>query len=126
MNLSFISSLVAPIFGVIDKAVTDKDLAQQLKHEIQSDLINNSAKELESAANIIIAEAQGGSWLQQSWRPITMLTFTALVVAHWLGFTAENLPEEQVLSLLEIVKVGLAGYVLGRSGEKIMKEYKKS
>lgn len=125
MSLSLISSLVAPIFGVIDKAVPDRDLAEKLKHEIQSDLINNRAKELESAASIIIAEAQGGSWLQNSWRPITMLTFTALVVMHWLGFTAENLPEEQVIALLEIVKVGLAGYVLGRSGEKIMKEYKK-
>ena len=125
MSLSLISSLVAPIFSVIDKAVPDRDLAEKLKHEIQSDLVNNRAKELESAANIIIAEAQGGSWLQNSWRPITMLTFTSLVVMHWLGFTAENLPEDQVIALLEIVKVGLAGYVLGRSGEKIMKEYKK-
>ena len=54
-----------------------------------------------------------------------MLTFVSLIVAHWLGFTAENIEEEEVIMLLEIVKIGLGGYVLGRSGEKIMKEYKK-
>ena len=54
-----------------------------------------------------------------------MLFFAGLVGAHWLGFTAENLTEPQVIALLNIVKVGIGGYVIGRSGEKIMKEYKK-
>jgi len=87
-------------------------------------MMKYEGKELDSAMKIIVAEAQSGSWLAQNWRPITMLTFVALIVAHWLGFTPQNMPEAQVMALLEIVKVGLGGYVLGRSGEKIAKAWK--
>lgn len=53
-----------------------------------------------------------------------MVWFAALVGAHWLGFTPENLSQESVNHLLTIVQIGIGGYVLGRSGEKIMKAYK--
>jgi hypothetical protein len=39
-----------------------------------------------------VAEAQG-SWLQRNWRSLLMVTFAGLVVAHWFGFTAQNIPE---------------------------------
>ena len=81
---------------------------------------------LSKQTDIIKAEAQGDSVLQRSWRPLTMLTFVALVVAHWLGFTAENLTEDVVLKLLSIVQVGIGGYVVGRSAEKAVKEWKRS
>ena len=69
--------------------------------------------------DVLREEIRGESWLQRNWRPVTMLTFTFLIVLHWLGFTAKNLDEQQVISLLEIVKVGLGGYVIGRSAEKV-------
>ena len=53
-----------------------------------------------------------------------MLWFAGLVGAHWLGFTPPNLPVEVVNNLLDIVQVGVGGYVLGRSGEKMVKAYK--
>ena len=53
-----------------------------------------------------------------------MLTFAGLVVAHWFGFTAPNIPESVQNSLLNIVLVGMGGYIVGRSGEKIMDKYK--
>jgi len=54
-----------------------------------------------------------------------MLWFAGLVGAHWLGFTPENLSEESIARLLDIVQVGLGGYVIGRSAEKVVKEWKK-
>ena len=119
-----INAVAAPVLSIIDKYVPDKDQANQLKVQIQSELISLDTKKLEKSAAVIIAEAQGGSWLQRSWRPVTMLTFTALIVAHWLGFTPPNLPAEQVMALLDIVKIGLGGYVLGRSAEKVAKNWK--
>ncbi len=53
-----------------------------------------------------------------------MLIFAGLIVAHWFGFTAPNIPESVQNSLLNIVLVGCSGYILGRSGEKIMDKYK--
>ena len=120
--------LIGPISGligkVIDKAVPDKDLALKIKYDVTKQLHDLEHTELQGAIDIIKAEAQGGSWIQRSWRPILMLWFAALVGAHWLGFTPPNLPPEAVEGLLSIVQVGVGGYVLGRSGEKIMKTWK--
>jgi hypothetical protein len=80
--------------------------------------------ELSERAGVIKAEAQSEHTLAAVWRPVTMLTFTGLICAHWLGFTPENLPQDQVLALLEIVQVGLGGYVVGRSVEKAAKAWK--
>ena len=35
------------------------------------------------------------------------------MVAHWFGFTAPNIPESVQNSLLNIVMVGVGGYVVG-------------
>ena len=45
-------------------------------------------------------------------------------VAHWFGFTAPNIPESVKNSLLNIVMVGVGGYVVGRSGEKIADKFR--
>lgn len=123
-----IATLLGPIAGLIgkaiDKAVPDKDQAAKLKADITTQAMSMADAELKGAVQIITAEASGDSWVQRSWRPIVMLFFAGLVGAHWLGFTPENLTEAEVMNLLDIVKVGLGGYVVGRSGEKIMKAYK--
>ena len=124
MNLGFLKPVTDLIGTVIDKAIPDKGEAAKLKADITLAVLDKSNKELEQASSIIVAEAQGHSWLQRNWRPLVMLFFTGLVGAHWFGFTAENLTEQEVMSLLEIVKIGLGGYVVGRSAEKFMKEYK--
>lgn len=111
-------------FNIVDKLVPDKDLAQQIKAQIaeRGDILEG--KVLDAQQNIIVAEAQSGSWLAQNWRPLTMLNFVVLITLHWLGFTPENIGEPQVIALLDIVKVGLGGYVLGRSAEKSIKYWK--
>ena len=86
--------------------------------------IDYETKLLEMQSSIVNAEAQGESWLQRNWRPIVMLFLTTLVGMHWLGFTPENLSAESVADLLGIVKVGLGGYVVGRSVEKAVANYK--
>ncbi|MDQ7082649.1 MAG: 3TM-type holin [Aquificota bacterium] len=79
---------------------------------------------LQAQTQIITTEAKSESWLTRSWRPITMLTFTALLVADWLGFTAPNLTPEMKAKLYDIIQLGLGGYVIGRSAEKVVKEVK--
>jgi len=77
---------------------------------------------LEVRGQAVQAEAAGESWLQRNWRPLTMVWFSFLVGAYWFGYTPENLSEEAVLSLFGLIKLGLGGYVIGRSAEKITKE----
>ena len=73
-----------------------------------------------AAADIVKAEAQSSSWLASNWRPVTMLIFVALIVARWFGWAAPNLAEEEYIKLWDIVQLGLGGYVIGRSAEKIV------
>lgn len=108
----------------IDKIFPNKEEAEKLKAQITLEAMKSDAKELESATQIIIAEASGESWLQRNWRPMLMLWFAALLGAHWLGYTPDNFGEETILKLLDIVQTCIGGYVLGRSGEKMVKAYK--
>lgn len=124
MIQAILPSIIGLIGKSIDKAIPDKDQAEQLKAQITLAAMNQDHSELEGAVSIITAEATGESWLQRNWRPILMLWFAGLVGAHWLGFTPKNLSDEIVSDLLNIVQVGIGGYVIGRSGEKMVKAYK--
>ena len=122
--LGAVAPMVKTLFNTIDKTIDNKAEAEKIKQSIQQQLLSGQLKELEAQAQIIIAEAQGG-WLQRNWRPLLMLVFAGLVVAHWFGFTAPNIPESVQNSLLNIVLVGVGGYVVGRSGEKIADKLRK-
>lgn len=122
---AILPAVIGIIGSAIDKVIPNKSEAEQLKAQITLAALNEGKAELENATKIITAEAQGESWLQRNWRPLLMLWFAGLIGAHWLGYTPANLPEEQVIGLLDIVQVGVGGYVLGRTAEKVIKEYKK-
>lgn len=124
MGIPVIGAVSNLIGKAIDKAFPDKTKANELKAAIDGQLINMDIEELKAATSIITAEASGESWLQRNWRPLTMLTFVSLVVAHWMGWTAPGLSEAEVIKLLTIVQVGLGGYVVGRSVEKGVKAWK--
>jgi len=49
-----------------------------------------------------------------------MLIFVGLITARWFGWAAPNLQEAEYLKLWDIVQLGLGGYVVGRSFEKIV------
>ena len=121
---AILGPVLSGIFSIVDKAIEDKDQAQAIKAKLQEMVLTGQMREIEEAAANIRAEAMGDSWLQRSWRPLTMLTFVSLIVAKWLGFTAPGVTEAVELALFEIIKIGLGGYVVGRSVEKGIKVWK--
>lgn len=122
--LTIAKGILAPVLGIVDKAVKDKDLAAKLKNDLQVQGLELIHAELQAQSSIIVAEANSESWLARNWRPITMLTFVALIVMQWLGLTDQTITEEQSVELLGLIKVGLGGYVMGRSAEKVAKVWK--
>jgi hypothetical protein len=92
----------------------------ELQQALQAAVLERTAEIEKAAAEVVKTETQGQSWLQRTWRPITMLTFVALIVARWLGWSAPNLAEAEALKLWDIVEIGLGGYVIGRSAEKVL------
>lgn len=119
---------IADIIGrVVDKAVPDKSQAEKLKAALTRQLLALNQEELKSATSIILAEAQGESWLQRNWRPLTMIWFGILLGMYWFGLAPEYLIQnpDVMESLFELLKIGLGGYIVGRSAEKIVKDWKK-
>jgi len=119
--LSFLGGAIKPIVGLIDELHTSDEERLNLKLAITT--LHNSMAErsldyesklVEARSSIIIAEAQSPIWITAAWRPITMLTFVGLIV--WSQFTGMDIPPD----LWFVIKLGLGGYVGGRSAEKIV------
>jgi hypothetical protein len=105
---------------VFDKVFPDPTKAAEAQLELMKMVQTGELQELSERASIVKAEAESESWLACSWRPLLMLTFGALIVARWFGFAAPDLSEAEYLKLWSIVELGLGGYVIGRSAEKIV------
>ena len=68
---------------------------------------------------IIVAEAKG-NFIQRSWRPILMLSFGFIVIYVKFAAPLFGLPiPELEIEFWELLKIGIGGYVVGRSAEKI-------
>ena len=109
-----------PIIGdVLDKVLPDPAAQAEAKLKLMELAQKGEFAEMNARADIIKAEASSESWLAQSWRPIMMLTFGALIVARWMGFAAPGISEDEILKLWNIVELGITGYVVGRTVEKL-------
>jgi len=120
--LGGLGEVLKPLRDVIDELHTSEEERGKLHMSLAAVHLQFGAKVLEyekslneARANIIMAEARGGSWLQRSWRPITMLTFLGLVVGNALGYLAIPLAPK----MWSLMQIGLGGYVVGRSAEKV-------
>lgn len=111
---------LVPILGdALRRIFPDAEARQKAEAEINAALIARAGELERAASDIVVTEAQSEHWLTACWRPIVMLTFTALIVARWLGYSAPGITEAEALRLWSIVEIGLGGYVIGRSVEKV-------
>ncbi len=123
MNLlGLIGQIFKPAMQAIDEVHTSEEERLTRKAqlmEMQIGLVDEAlAYEqtlLQEKASIIKAEANSASWIARNWRPITMLTFLVLICLDAFGVLAFRLAE-QAWTLLQI---GIGGYVVGRSAEKV-------
>ena len=132
------TSLVKPVadmftkgLDVVDNIVEDKDLANKLKTELKSKVLDITSNEfttlLQAQSSIIMSESKGDSWLQRNWRPLTMVTFVTIIannyiIAPYLGLilgSNYSIVLEIPPDMWGLLKMGLSGYVVGRSIEKI-------
>ena len=124
--LSLIKEIFKPAVELVDDLHTSEE--EKLIQKAQTldtyvDALEAGLKyeqdQLETRARIVEAEAKSEHWLTATWRPVTMLTFVAAVVGYWFGLTPDDLPESAVDNMFLLVQIGLGGYVVGRSAEKV-------
>lgn len=128
MNISQI--VEGGISGIGDAAIKLRaaitgDLPPDQKVIIEQALLEIQSQALRTRADVIVAEAKSEGALPRSWRPITMLTFVFIIAWNYIiGPLISAIFNVSVTlpippDMWSLLKIGLGGYVVGRSGEKI-------
>ena len=127
-----INSLISGVGKIIDKfkhAPAEKAAAHlalgKLHHTMVQEALKFEIAQVQAQASVILAEAKNG-WMSRSWRPILMFVFMAIIINNFLvwpystelGITAQQL--EFPTWMQDLLKLGVGGYIGGRSAEKII------
>ena len=117
---NFITQALQPVSDILSEYIEDPDERLRLETQIKQALMEQESGFVEASRDVVVAEAQGESWLQRNWRPITMLSFVSIIINNYLllpyvpGVVPLELPE----GMWGLLTVGLGGYVVGRTFEK--------
>ena len=117
----FGGNVLKDLLGGLDKLFTSKEEKIKAEALIKEIILSKQLELQRMQADIIIAEAKG-NWLQRSWRPVLMLCFGFIVMyvkffAPLFGWEIPELENE----FWNLLQLGIGGYVVGRSAEKISK-----
>lgn len=109
----------------IDALSTSADEKAQAKNKLSATVLDALNRMQEAQRDVLVAEITG-SKIQRLWRPVVMLTFAFIVTFHFFIYPLirtfnPDLPELPPLEAYfwELLKIGLGGYVIGRSVEKV-------
>ena len=115
--VNFLSGLVQPVANLIDDIHTSDEERLQVKSKLFEMQTSMASQVMDYEVLVFRDEwPRHTALMQRNWRPITMLVFLGLVVADTFGLTEFRLAEES----WTLLQIGLGGYVVGRSAEKIV------
>ena len=106
------------------------DLPPEQKGQLISKYLDITQTTLSYQRDIITTEMQG-NWLQRSWRPILMFLIITIIGMNYLLLPILGLlhvpvsPLPLPKELWTLLQIGLGGYIVGRSGEKIVENLRK-
>ena len=125
---------LAALLGVGSKLIDKIFPDPEAKAKAQAQLLELHQKgelaELDAAMQVVVAEASSGNKLASSWRPITMLVFVAIIANNYIlaPYLSALFSFEVVLDIpkdmWDLLKIGLGGYIVGRSTEKAVNKWK--
>ena len=125
------SPLLSALFKTVDKVVDSKEEKEKIKAKIQEQALAGEMKELSTAANIILAESKSESWIARSWRPLLMMIAILIIANNYLfvpyanAFFNFGIVLELPDALWTLLTIGVGGYTLGRSSEKVAERLRK-
>ena len=125
------AGLGTTVDNVLGRFFEDKDQAAKAAQELRIAMLEHEQTAQKVARDVVVAEANSNHWVTSAWRPITMLTFVAIVANNYILapyldlFFEAGLVLEMPDQLWSLIQIGLGGYVVGRSGEKIAREMRK-
>jgi hypothetical protein len=125
--ISSITGLFKPVAELVDDITTSDEERLKLGNElakiqnnIQTKVLELESQLISAQTSVLTTEANAESWLQRNWRPIAMISFLVIVIFDSFGII--TIEKERAESLYLLLQIGLGGYIVGRSGEKISKK----
>lgn len=114
-EVSPIKNVVDAVGGVVERLTLPAREKKQLEADVLRLLLEREQDLIQARAALLQEEGKG-NWLQRSWRPLVMLTFAAVILMGTFTNISILSDSSRFWDLLEI---GLGGYMVGRSGEKM-------
>ncbi len=123
MNIKdLIAGIFRPFADLVDNVHTSTEEKQAMRNKlaeivaaVELQVLELSKQLITAQQAVITAEANGQSWLQRNWRPLTMVNFLILINLDYFGVLNHPLSER----VWDVITWGLGGYVVGRSAEKV-------
>lgn len=116
------SDLVKNTGDVIDNLTTSDEEKMKAKNKLSGVVFDAMDKLQQSQRDVLMQETKG-NWLQRSWRPIVMLCFAFIVMYAYFIEPAfiggPGIADSLNDNFWQLLKLGIGGYVVGRSTEKI-------
>ena len=114
-----VTNLVSAVGEIVDRLTLPGREKKQLETDLMRVFVEWEQRVIEARSAVLVEEARG-TWLQRSWRPMVMLTFAVIVLVG----TFVSLPIlDDTSRFWDLLEIGLGGYVMGRSGEKIVQAF---
>ncbi len=129
-----VGKVLTGVMDLISEGIEDKDEANKVRAQL-TQVFNNSdltkfTTLLQSQVKVIVAEITGKSWLQRNWRPLLMAEFGAIILNNYILYPyfkamfGWDIIMEIPPDMWALLKLGVGGYVLGRSVEKGIDKWK--
>lgn len=122
---SIIGGLISALGNIFSKFFSAKEKQGEIIGkglDALGTLASSNAERERAAALVVVAEAQSESWVARNWRPVTMAIFVGLIVCRFFGLVPQNMSPMEYERLWDLVEIGLGGYVVSRSVEKIVSQ----
>lgn len=129
-----IGEALGPVVGLIDSLHTSDEERARAHAELFAIQATFADKLVEYERDLakeqgatLRAEVTGHSWLQRNWRPLLMLLFGYIIAHNYVIsplFAVASVPIPP--DMWGLVKLGMGGYVMGRTVEKVAPDFLKA
>lgn len=124
-------TVLAPILGdVLKRVIPDSDKSMEIEREVKLALLEHSDSIEALRGRIVLEEARSQHWMTSTWRPLLMMVMVVIIAMNYLFFpilqmvTGVDAQLELPPELWNLLTIGVGGYIVGRSGEKMVDKWK--
>lgn len=132
--LQALAPLIAPIISDVVQRVlpASSDKKAEIEREARLALLEHADSIEQIRGRIVLEEAKSQHWMTATWRPALMWIAIIIISVNFLVFPIIGIFYPQIMEnvlplppeLWQLLTLGVGGYIVGRSGEKMIDKWK--